>query len=1051
MRSLASAADLLDQLVSPETSQPLLDELGFARLIPIEETHRKSLSLPESVGNPHIARGAGSLRALVFDLAVAGDIRPELNRVATRLLSSAPRLLWILVAINRAGKQLIVAAFDASALRPRVAALVATHGSIVDSDSETICALAAIAADSDVLTHCRWLEILGRESVTKRFFRALEHQVSCLALSLSSSLKTEDAFELALLHTSRLLFLSFLETKGWLDRDHEFLGNRYGDCMLAGGGYHRQVLEPLFFGTLNTHPRNRAACARAFGRVPFLNGGLFARSRIEARSARMFLPDEAIGDLFAELLSRYRFTAREDTTLWSEAAIDPEMLGKAFESLMSATNRKRTGAFYTPQSLVAEVVEKSLAYALETRSAPASEIAATLRGAVPRSPLRRILLDKTDSMTILDPACGSGAFLVHCLEQLSALRIRLGDSRPLHAIRRDILTRSIFGVDVNPTAVWLCELRLWLSMAIEDPESDPLRVSPLPNLDRNIRVGDSLSGDSFNSSSPRFPARRISVIRGRYTRATGPRKKSLARVLDSIERDCAIAVAHSQMLRLRSDRREILGELRSRDLFGARLPPTAETKAKLARLRENLRAVTRESRRLAEGGALPFSFAARFGDVAAAGGFAVVVGNPPWIRTHNLEAASRAELRRRFAVYRDSAWMNGAAAASAGRGFGSQVDVAALFIERSIGLLRPHGVCGLIVPSKLWKSLAGGGVRGLLMERTAIRELHDLTDAPQVFDAAVYPSILVTAASDINGSNATTSCVVHRKNGVTRWCMRSSSISIDDTRGSPWLLLPPPVRAAFDCIAASGVPFAESVFQRPLLGVKTGCNEAFILGANAPRAADVEAELLRPLLRGDAVAPWATDSTTMRIIWTHGNDGLPLKSLPPHAAAFLGRYRRELEHRSDASGKRHWWMLFRTESARSDKPRVIWSDIGRSPRAAVIAAGDPVVPLNTCYVARCPTLADAHALAAILNSPLVAAWLSVVAEPARGHYRRYLGWTMSILPLPARWGRTRDLMAPIAERAMQGDAPSHEDLLDATLSAYNLSLAEVEPLLRWSS
>lgn len=1051
MRSLASAAGLLDQIVSPETSQPLVNELGFAKLIPIEGDHRKALSLPESVGSPHIARGAGSLRALVFDLTGSSDIRSEVNRVATRLVSSAPQLLWLLVAINRAGKELVLAAFDAGALRPRVAALVARRGSIVDSDSETVCTLAATAAESDVLTHCRWLEILGRESVTGRFFAALEQQVSCLAASLPSSVKREDGFELALLHTSRLLFLSFLETKGWLDRDHAFLGNRYADCMLAGGGYHRRVLEPLFFGTLNTRPRNRASRAKTFGRIPFLNGGLFARSRIEARCARVFLSDEAIGDLFAQLLSRYRFTAREDTNLWSEAAIDPEMLGKAFESLMSATNRKRTGAFYTPQSLVAEVVEKSLAYALETRSAPASEIAVALRGTVPRSQLRSVLLDRTDSITILDPACGSGAFLVNCLEQLSALRIRLGDPRALHVIRREILTRSIFGVDVNPTAVWLCELRLWLSMAIDDPEGDPLRVTALPNLDRNIRVGDSLSGDSFTSSSTRFPARRIFTIRARYSRATGPRKKSLARVLDSLERDCAISIAQSRMVRLRSDRREVLGELRSRDLFGTRLPPTAETKAKLARIREDLSAATREWRRLADGGALPFSFAARFGDVAAAGGFAAVVGNPPWIRTHNLEAASRAVLRRHYAVYRDSAWMGGAAPASAGRGFGSQVDVAALFIERSIGLLRPDGVCGLIVPSKLWKSLAGGGVRGLLMERTTIRELHDLTDAPQLFDAAVYPSILVTGGSEVTGSNATTSAVVHRGNGVTRWCINSSSIPLDHTRGSPWLLLPPPVRKAFDRISASGIPFAESVFGRPLLGVKTGCNEAFIHRDDALRGAYVESELLRPLLRGDAVTPWAIDSTTVRIIWTHGNDGLPLKSLPPHAAAFLGRYRRELEQRSDGLGKRSWWMLFRTESARPDSPRVIWSDIGRSPRAAVVLAGDPLVPLNSCYVARCPTLVDAHALAAILNSPLVAAWLSVVAEPARGHYRRYLGWTISILPLPARWDRTRDLMAPIAERAAQGDTPSREDLLDATLSVYNLSLAEVEPLLQWSS
>jgi len=1050
VRSLASAAKLLDRIVDPQTSQPLLDELGFAKLIPLDGKHLQSLSIPNSVSNPHLARGAGSLRALVFEIEQTSDLRAELNLIATRLASSAPQLLWMLIAVDHTNKKVAIAGFDLSALRPRVAALVTGHGDIVDSDSETVCALAATRSDSDILTHCRWLEILGRESVSRRFFRALEHRVSCLSESLPPSVRREDAFELALLHTSRLLFLSFLETKGWLDRDHGFLANRFADCMVAGGGYHRRVLEPLFFGTLNTDPRNRASRAKAFGRIPFLNGGLFARSSLEVRCNRAFLSDEALGDLFGELLCRYRFTAREDTTIWSQAAIDPEMLGKAFESLMSAANRKATGAFYTPQSLVVEVAEQSLAYALRSPFASASDIALTLRGTIPSPRLRRMLLDKSASITILDPACGSGAFLVRCLEQLSALRMRLGDARPVHVIRREILTRSIFGVDVNPTAVWLCELRLWLSMAIEDSESDPIRVTPLPNLDRNIRVGDSLSGDSFINSALRFPASRIATIRGRYSRATGPRKKSLARALDSIERDCAISIATSRVRRLRSERGELLNALRSRDLFGNRPAPGADLKAKLSRLREDLRTANSESRRLAEGGGLPFSFAARFGDVASSGGFSIVIGNPPWIRTHNLDAGSRAELRRRYTVYRNSAWMGGSDAAAAGRGFGSQVDVAALFIERSIELLRVDGICGLIVPSKLWKSLAGGGARAFLTERATIKELHDLGDAPQLFDAAVYPSIIVAERSAVREPGGTMSAVVHRRAGVKRWCMPISSLPLDHTYGSPWLLLPSRTRCAFDDIASAGIPLYETGLGRPLLGVKTGCNEAFVVQADDPRIRDVEPEMLRPLLRGDAVTPWAVAPTSTRIIWTHGNDGQPLKSLPARTALILNRHRRALESRTDAIGKRSWWMLFRTESARFDLPRVVWSDIGRTPRAAVVPADNVLVALNSCYVVRCPTLPDAHALAAILNSQLVAAWLSVIAEPARGNYRRYLGWTMSIVPLPARWDRARAIMAPIAERAIQGDEPSRDDLLDATLSAYDLSLSEVEPLLEWS-
>jgi hypothetical protein len=93
---------------------------------------------------------------------------------------------------------------------------------------------------------------------------------------------------------------------------------------------------------------------------------------------------------------------------------------------------------------------------------------------------------------------------------------------------------------------------------------------------------------------------------------------------------------------------------------------------------------------------------------------------------------------------------------------------------------------------------------------------------------------------------------------------------------------------------------------------------------------------------------------------------------------------------------------------------------------------------------------DAHALATLLNGPLVAAWLNTIAEPARGGYRRYLGWTMSLLPVPEDWTRARELLAPLGERAMFGDVPAQNELLDAALRAYRLELPDVQPLLSWT-
>ena len=129
----------------------------------------------------------------------------------------------------------------------------------------------------------------------------------------------------------------------------------------------------------------------------------------------------------------------------------------------------------------------------------------------------------------------------------------------------------------------------------------------------------------------------------------------------------------------------------------------------------------------------------------------------------------------------------------------------------------------------------------------------------------------------------------------------------------------------------------------------------------------------------------------------------------------------------------------------------MWGDVGREPRAAVFEAGDPSVPLNSCYVARCRDQQDAYAFAALLNSPVARAWLDAIAEPARGGYHRYLGWTLSLLPIPSDWERARSVLAPIGERARHGSSPSESELFDASLEAYSLERRQVAPLVAWLS
>lgn len=1023
----------------------MLGEVGFASsAIALSREEAASIGLTGDDGRFTISSGQGARRALTFILGEGSDLRPEIRRVANRLASRAPHLLWVITAFDPTRDEVAIVASEPRKPGARVAALVAKTSHIVDSDAETLCALAAARGESDMILHARWLEILGRDSVGNRFFKALESCVSKLAADLHIT-SAPDSAELALLYTSRLLFLSFLETKGWLDGDHGFLGNRYADCMVAGGGYHRRVLAPLFFGTLNTSPGNRAARANSFGRIPFLNGGLFSRSTLERKYTSSFFSDEALGNLFADVLTRYRFTAREDTTTWSEAAIDPEMLGRAFETLMSAATRKSSGAFYTPQSLVVELTRATLSSALSGPLVSADCVAEALGGEGLSRRQIEFLVGRLDAIRVIDPACGSGAFLVHVLEVLSNFRQQLGDCRGLHEIRRTILTNSIFGVDINPTAVWLCELRLWLCMAIENPERDPMRVAPLPNLDRHIRTGDSLLSGSFGTDTRLAVPRLFSTLRAKYSRANGPRKRSLGKMLDRAERECSVDGLSARLRGIARDRKDLLMSCRSRDLFGGRAGIARDAKLRLLELRSQAHAARRALKSAQSGGALPFSFATHFADAAANGGFDVVVGNPPWVRTHNLDRASRSELRRNYSVYRAAAWQSGSESSAAGRGFSSQVDVASLFVERCVSVSREGGTVGLILPSKLWRSLAGGGVRALLQDRTSLVRVDDLTDAKQVFDAAVYPSIIVTQRASISTTRPVL-IEIHRKTAVSRWRANPRAIPFDETPGSPWILLPHDVREAFDAVRNAGIPFSEGEVGRPVLGVKSGCNEAFIVQRDA-----VECEVLRPLIRGESIARWRLPRPIEHIIWTHDPTGQPMRTLPPRALARLSRFRAELDARSDARQVRRWWSLFRIEAAECSRPRVVWADVSRSPRAAVIPAGDNTVPINSCYIARCATETDAFALAAILNSSLVAAWLGCVAEPARGGYHRYLGWTMSILPLPLDLKQSTSRLASIGRSAFEGNPPSQDDLDSEILCAYRLSENDVAPLLSWAA
>jgi hypothetical protein len=295
-------------------------------------------------------------------------------------------------------------------------------------------------------------------------------------------------------------------------------------------------------------------------------------------------------------------------------------------------------------------------------------------------------------------------------------------------------------------------------------------------------------------------------------------------------------------------------------------------------------------------------------------------------------------------------------------------------------------------------------------------------------------------------------------------------------------LVPADVRRALEALRVAGTALGESPLGRPTLGVKCGCNAAFVVSvrpavdsatpertrppglrallaerddlvrvASAGHESVMERMLLRPVLRGEALTRAAASSVRTSeheeaIVFPYDVHGTLVRTLPPYAARWLGRWRRELESRRDLRGSQPWWSLFRLDGAAPGAPRLVWADIARRFSARVLEADDPTVPLNSCYVLRTATLADAASLTRLLESPLAAAWFAALAEPARGGFRRYMGWTVASFPIPRQWDRARSTFA--AASAREDRAPGMS-ALSTWARAYDLSPRVLAPLFEW--
>lgn len=234
----------------------------------------------------------------------------------------------------------------------------------------------------------------------------------------------------------RLTFLCFLQRKGWMNNDRNFLQNLYQTSLLQAD-FLDAVLEPLFFGVLNTPPEKRKEVfvkngwntdlVAEWSEIPYLNGGLFEQTHEDKLTVKF--PKKFFQELF-KFLGEYNFTIDENDPDDAEIGIDPEMLGRVFESLLE--DNKDKGAFYTPKEIVQYMCRQSIIEYLKTHTE--QSIHADIEDLINTGLVNHALQNKDNArniykllkeVTVCDPAIGSGAFPMGILNILFTARQHL--------------------------------------------------------------------------------------------------------------------------------------------------------------------------------------------------------------------------------------------------------------------------------------------------------------------------------------------------------------------------------------------------------------------------------------------------------------------------------------------------------------------------------------------------------------------------------------------------------------------------------------------------
>ncbi len=789
-------------------------------------------------------------------------------------------------------------------------------------------------------------EAFDVEKVTREFFAVYRRVFEQAEASMSADWPPERKRLYTQRFFNRLMFLAFLERKGWLSFNgrRDYLRALFEDYARhdaekrPDANFHRKRLNTLFFMGLN-YPGGDKRLETAYkpilsliGDVPFLNGGLFEQ---EADDETAFFPDSVVAVILKELIYAFNFTVTESTPLDVEVAVDPEMLGKIFEELV--TGRHESGSYYTPKPVVAFMCREALKGYLGGATGESEAALAKFVDENDPSDLRHPerILDALRRVKVCDPACGSGAYLLgmlhELLEQRQALFAARGvDARTVYERKLEIIQNNLYGVDLDPFAVNIARLRLWLSLIVDFEGQTP---PPLPNLDFKIEAGDSLTApdpsgglqpDMFRQAQVQEFLRLKNEFMGAH--AGSDEKRKLAEKIDALRRqikEWAHVRQVSDLSYAGFDWQVEFAEVFAPALTPA-LTPNPSPKGRGGGGERGERGEKGEQGEQEP----PSPFGGRAGDEGQPGGFDILLANPPYVRQELIKDLKPA-LKR---VY--------------GSLFSGTADLYVYFYLRAHQLLKPGGMMVFISSNKYFRSGYGKTLRAFLGKHTRLRYLIDFGDSP-VFQAIAYPSILVAQKGE-PGENEFQALAWKSNAPLEQFdeARQAQTFTMPQSDLTPegWRLEDRATLRLMDKLRRAGTPLGEYVQGRFYRGIVTGLNEAFVVDKATRDRLIAEhpssAEVLKPFLRGRDIKRWRVDYADLYLIKIESSEnvqrpwsGKPAKEAEqiftqtfPAIARHLMSFRDGLIKRQD-QGKYFWELRSCAYWQEFEKPKIVYPNI----------------------------------------------------------------------------------------------------------------------------